>query len=346
MASPAPARQPRNGAGVVRVTALWSRWVVAGLLGVAAAVGSLGLAGLPVSWTQPVVLAVAGVGFVSGIPHGAVDHVLLSRLSGRPLVVVTAGYAACAAAVWVLLRWGGPVPLVAVVLLSVVHFGLGELEAQRGDGPGPRPVVAVATAVAATGALLLPLARSGAEMRAVASALSPGLGAAIASDGVRVATAVLWLVAACVTGVAAVRAGRPAVLLDVVLVGALGALLPPLVAFAVWFGGWHALRHAGRLLVAEPGCAALLDAGRTREAVWRLARMALVPTIAAVASLAAIATLTATAADPAGAVAEALRVLLALTVPHMLVVLWLDLRSAANEPVDRGSGPTGRAGTG
>jgi len=117
------------------------------------------------------------------------------------------------------------------------------------------------------------------------------------------------------------------VLLDLVLVGALGALLPPLVAFAVWFGGWHALRHAGRLLVAEPGCATLVDAGRTRDAVLRLARMAALPTVAALATLVVIATLTVTATDGAGSVAEALRVLLALTVPHMLVVLWIDVRS-------------------
>ncbi len=313
----AAVRPPLDRAGVARAAARWSRWMVVGIVGVGA--------GLPSWWTPPVVLAVAGVGFLAGIPHGAVDHVLLSRLAGRGLVVVTAAYGACVLATWALLRWCGPVPLVAVVLLSIIHFGLGELEAQPGS---PGPIAAVATAIAATGALLLPLARSGAEMRAVAAALSPGLGAVVGSDGFRAATALTWLVAACVTGVAAVRARRPVVLLDVVLVGALGALLPPLVAFAVWFGSWHALRHAGRLLVAEPGCAALVDAGRTRDAARRLARMAALPTAAAVATLVAIAQLTATAADPAGAVAEALRVLLALTVPHMLVVLWLDLRSS------------------
>ncbi|MBN9103318.1 MAG: beta-carotene 15,15'-dioxygenase, Brp/Blh family [Pseudonocardia sp.] len=314
----APVRPPAGRARIARATARWSRRLVVGLV----AVGVLGPAGA--SWPSSVVLAVAATGFLAGIPHGAVDHVLLSRLTGRGLGGVTAVYAACAVATWALLRWGGPVPLVAVVLLSVVHFGLGELEAQ----PGARgPVAAVATAVAATGALLLPLARSGAEIRAVAAALSPGLGAVVGSDGFRLATTVTWLVAAGVAGVAAVRAGRPVVLLDLVLVGALGALLPPLVAFAVWFGGWHALRHAGRLLVAEPGCATLVDAGRTRDAVLRLARMAALPTVAALATLVVIAALTVTATDGAGSVAEALRVLLALTVPHMLVVLWIDVRS-------------------
>jgi beta-carotene 15,15'-dioxygenase len=321
MASSAPAPPTPHRVDVVRTAAVWSRWIAVIALAAGGVIAALGPA---MSWTQPLVLAVAGVGFVAGLPHGAVDHVLLGRSVGRPLPVAAAGYALLAVLAWVLLRWGGPAPLVAVAVLSVVHFGTGELEAQRADGHGPKPVVAAMTAVAATGALLLPLARSGADMRDVAAALSPGLGEAIASGAVRAALAAVWLVAACVTGVSALRAGRTAVLLDVVLVGALGVLLPPLVAFALWFGGWHALRHAGRLLTVEPGSAVLVRAGRTRDAVCRLARLAAVPSIAAVVTLAVIAGYAATAADLSGAVAEALRILLALTVPHMLVVTWMD----------------------
>ncbi len=327
MATPAPAPPSPHRVDVVGRTAVWSRWIVVIALAAGATIAALGGAGLAVSWTQPLVLAVAGAGFVAGMPHGAVDHVLLSRSVGGRLPVVVLGYSSLAVVVWVLLRWGGPVPLLAVVALSVVHFGMGELEAHRGDGGrAPRPFVAVMTAVAATGALLLPLARSGAEMRGVATALSPGLGAAVGSGEVRAALAGVWLVAACVTIVSALWAGRTALVLDVLLVGALGALLPPLVAFALWFGGWHALRHAGRLLTVEPVSAALWRSGRTRDAVRRLARTAAVPSIAAVMTLAAIAGFTVTAADLSGAVAEALRVLLALTVPHMLVVLWMDRR--------------------
>ena len=323
MASSAPAPPSPHRVDAVRTAAVWSRWVAVTALAGGGVVVALWPA---VSWTPALVLAVAGTGFVAGMPHGAVDHVLLARAVGRPLVAVTAGYGASAVLVWALLRWGGPVPLLAVAALSVVHFGMGELDAQR-DGRAPRPAVAVATAVAATGALLLPLARSGADMRDVAAALSPGLGDAIGSGGLRAALAAVWVVAACVTGVAALRAGRTAVLLDVVLVGAMGAFLPPLVAFAIWFGGWHALRHAGRLLTVEPGSAALLRSGRTRDAVRRLVRLAAVPSIAAVVTLAVIAGFAATATDLPGAVAEALRILLALTVPHMLVVLGMDRRA-------------------
>jgi beta-carotene 15,15'-dioxygenase len=319
MAFPAAAPPSRHGVDVVRRAAVWSRWILAA----GGVIAALAIAGLPVSWSQPLVLVVAGAGFVAGMPHGAVDHVLLGRLVRLPLLAAAAGYGLLAVLVWVLLRWGGPVPLVAVAVLSVVHFGMGELDAQR-DGGGRTPFVAATAAVAATGALLLPLARAGADMGTVAAALSPGLGEAIGSGVVRVALAAVWFVAASVTVVSALRARRTAVVVDVVLVGVAGALLPPLVAFALWFGGWHALRHAARLLTVEPGSRALVNAGRTRDAVGRLLRLAVIPSIVAVMTLAVIAGFTATAPDLPGAVAEALRILLALTVPHMLVVLWMD----------------------
>jgi Brp/Blh family beta-carotene 15,15'-monooxygenase len=112
--------------------------------------------------------------------------------------------------------------------------------------------------------------------------------------------------------------------LDIVLVGVLGAVAPPLVAFAVWFGGWHALRHCARLLTVDPPSAALIALGHPRRAVGGLARAARWPSLAAVVVLAALVVASATAADPAAAVGTTLVVLLALTVPHMLVVLGID----------------------
>ncbi len=140
------------------------------------------------------------------------------------------------------------------------------------------------------------------------------------------AVAGTWLLAAVVAIAAAARAERRAVVVDVLLVGALGLLAPPLVAFAVWFAGWHSLRHCARLLTVDPRSAGLLADGRPGAAVRALARLALWPTLAAVAALAALLVATAAAADPAQAVGGTLLVLLALTVPHMLVVLGLDQR--------------------
>jgi len=307
--------------GVLHAAVRGSRWVALGALAVA---GVLAVAAPPVA--TAIILVAAGIGFVAGVPHGAVDHLLTSRPSGaRSVVVVALLYAGTAALAWALLQWSGPVALAAVVVLSAIHFGLGELEVwQRTTGWRPGRAAALALATAGLGALVLPLARSGPELSGVATSLSPGLAPVIAAGPVRLGLVALWLVAAAIAVIAAVRAGHPTVAVDVVLIGALGLFVPPLVAFAVWFGGWHALRHTGRLLTVEPGCAAHVAADRPAAAVRRFCRLAALPSVAALAVVAALALFTVTAPDPTVAVAEVLQVLLALTVPHMLVVLWLD----------------------
>jgi Brp/Blh family beta-carotene 15,15'-monooxygenase len=242
------------------------------------------------------------------------------------------------------MAWAGPVALIAIVALSALHFGLGELEiARQLNGWRPSAVPAVALVVAGCGALVLPLARSGDDLSEVAAAVSPDIALLIGAAPLQRGLAVAWLVAASVAVAGALRSGHPAVALDIVLIGLLGAVAPPLVAFAVWFGGWHALRHCARMLTVEPGCAELVAAGRRRAAARRFVLLAAWPSGAAFTVVAALGWFTAVAPDPTALVAEVLRLLLALTVPHMLVVLWLDRttrgekqRSGPHQPGDGG----------
>ena len=298
-----------------------SRW----LIFAAVVVAGGHFVGLP-AIAGPIALMVAGLGFLAGVPHGAADHVMAARLSGgRSLVLIGVVYAGIALAAWALLEWAGPIALVVVVALSAVHFGLGELEVcQQLTGWLPGRFVAVAVAVAGCGALVLPLARSGDQFTAVAAAMSPGLAPLIGGHPFEISLAAMWLAAAVIAVVASFWSGHPSVALDIVIVGALGLIAPPLVAFAVWFGGWHAIRHCARMLTVEPGCAALVRTGRDRSAALRLIRLAALPSAAALATVVALGWLTVTASEPTVLVAEILRLLLALTVPHMVVVWWLD----------------------
>ena len=277
-----------------------------------------------------VALLIAGIGFLAGVPHGGVDHLMAMRLAGRSQIPVVAVYAALAALAWAILQWGGPVALLLVVTLSAVHFGLGELEVTTElAGWLPAIPVRVAIVVAGSGALLLPLARSGQQFNSVATAVSPGLARLIAMEPVRTGVLVLWIAGALVAVIASLLAHRRWCAVDVILIGMLGLLVQPLVAFAVWFGGWHAVRHCARMLGEEPGCAALLERGDSRAAWKRLARLAAPMSLAALAGVLVLAWFTATASDPTAALAGVLRLLLALTVPHMVVVWWLDRRVMA-----------------
>jgi Brp/Blh family beta-carotene 15,15'-monooxygenase len=305
---------------VMAAGALWSRRLV--LVVVALAVAAWAL---PSAAHDVFVLVLVAVGLLAGLPHGAVDHRLAAGLTGWPPLVVGAVYAGVAALAWLLISTTGLVALIPVLALSLVHFALGELEVVRATtGWNPSTPAAVAVAVAGTGALLLPLARADEQLVAVAGSISPHLGALLGAELSRAALVAVWGLAAAGASVAALLARQPVVVLDIVLVGLLGAVAPPLVAFAVWFGGWHALRHCARLLTVDPPSAALLALGHPGRAVGELVRAARWPSLAAVAVLAALVVASATAADPAAAVGTTLVVLLALTVPHMLVVLGID----------------------
>lgn len=320
----APAGGPAR-VDVLRTASRWSR-----RLAVVAVGGTVALAAAPVpaEVSGPLVLAVAGAGLLLGLPHGAVDHLVAARLARRPWPVVALAYAAVAAVSWVLLATAGPVALVAVLLLSVVHFGLGELEVVREvSGWRPGPVVSVAVALAGAGALLLPLARAGPLLVDVGTAVSPGLGPLLGEPVVRAALAATWVAAAALATTAALRAGQRQVAADVLVLGLLGAVVPPLAAFALWFGGWHGLRHCARLLLDDQRCASWVAAGDPARAVRVLAGRAAWPTLAATAVLAALLAGSVRAADPSRALATTLLLLLALTVPHMLVVLWSDHRA-------------------
>ncbi len=306
--------------GPLSAAATWSRLLIA----VTAVVAGAHLIGLP-ALSAPAVVILAGAGLLAGLPHGGVDHLMAMRLAGRSLVPVVVVYAGLAGVAWFVLRWGGPAALVAVIALSALHFGLGELEfTSELTGWRPSALPAVALVVAGSGAVLLPLARSGEEFNRVATAVSPGLARLIAAEPVRTATLLVWLTAAVIAVTVALMSKHVSAAVDVVLIGLLGMMAPPLVAFAVWFGGWHAVRHCARMLTLEPGCAALLREGRTRAAWRRLAGLAAPMSGAALLMVLALGVFTAVAPDPAVILAEVLRLLLALTVPHMAIVWWLD----------------------
>ena len=308
--------------------ATWSRLLIAAT----AVIAGAHVLGLP-ALSSPMVMILAGAGLLAGLPHGGIDHLMAMRLAGRSMVPVVAVYAGLAAAAWAALQWGGPFALLAVVALSAVHFGLGELEfTSELTGWRPAAPVAAAVVVAGSGALLLPLARSGAEFNRVATAVSPGLARLIAFEPFRTGVLVVWLAAAAVAVTAALLAGLRSSAVDVVLIGLLGLTAPPLVAFAVWFGGWHAVRHCARMLTREPACAAELARGRVGAAWLALAKLAAPMSVAALVVVVALGVFAAAAPDPAAVLAEVLRLLLALTVPHMAIVWWLDQRGAVEAP--------------
>ena len=107
----------------------------------------------------------------------------------------------------------------------------------------------------------------------------------------------------------------------VVLVDVVVLVVPPLAAFGVWFGCWHAVRHVARVVAEDPGNRADLVAGRLGRPLRRFAGQAALPTVVVIVVLAL---LWSAAGGWRAFVATDVPVLAALTLPHVLVVGWLD----------------------
>jgi Brp/Blh family beta-carotene 15,15'-monooxygenase len=201
------------------------------------------------TWQVIVALAALAV----GIPHGALDH-LITLPKGAPLKMAgfIAVYVAVAVlAVIALLTWN-VAGFIVVVAMSAVHFGIGdaafisEIDRRSADPkPFPRYLYALA---AGSLPVIIPLVsdKSAAALERVNPELlnwHHGLNNDL----------LLWtmlLTAAALLRL--IQKRRDAEAIDLVLLYLLAITAPPLVAFAVYFGCWHAMRHTARLTLVLP----------------------------------------------------------------------------------------------
>jgi beta-carotene 15,15'-dioxygenase len=268
----------------------------------------------------PVPIALTLLALLVGIPHGAVDHLTLARrLTLRERLVGAAAYLALAAgAAAAILVWPGATFL-AVIAMTVWHFGTGDVEATRELEHRP-PITGagrIAYAIALGSApVLLPLTSPAAV--ATLTAIEPQLATVMSpsvASGVRYA--VVLLIVLCLLWL--IQRGDLRGALELGALAILGLVAAPLIAFAVYFGFWHALRHTARLAEATQGTITL-------KSMVRVTRAGLPSVVGFVAVVVALMAFT----DPAQVVGPALwfglAVIWGLTVPHMLLVARFDSR--------------------
>lgn len=284
----------------------------------------------PIGW---VVLA---AGLLVGLPHGAVDHLVPGWTLGRPLpartfAVVVVAYVAVAAAAFALFVFQPVLAAGLFLVVSVGHFGAGDVEvheAHTGRGLRGRPVAMLAFGLPS---IALPIALHPAAVTPVLVGLAPSL-TALTTPGVRTALLAVTLLAVVATVGVALADGRRRIVVDLLVLVALFAVAPPLIAFAAYFGCWHAARHIARLLALDPRNRDDLERRRLGGPLLRFAGSAAGPTAISVAVLAG---LWWGAGGIQGLVAAHLGLLLALTMPHVAVVSWLDRRRGVHHPAAR-----------
>lgn len=261
-----------------------------------------------------------------GTPHGAVDHlVTVPKFKLLKMTLFITGYLAVTGlAIWFLIA-NNLLGFQLIVIISAIHFGIGdasfikEIESRKGIQNLPRFSYALAAGFTP---VFIPLLTEGATE--ALQAVNPNLvGWAAGFE-----TELLWVVIALnlfAVGFMALKR-RFDEIIDLLLLLGISLVAPPLVAFAFYFGLWHALRHTGRLTLELPSSKRLHEVGRPWASFLK-AFIAGVPALVLVLAFTVGWALLAGFSLPAELLWLLLVVIWALTVPHMALTARLDARA-------------------
>jgi Brp/Blh family beta-carotene 15,15'-monooxygenase len=268
-------------------------------------------------------VVIAVIALAIGIPHGALDHlVTLPKSQPKKMALFIVVYVAVAiAAVVAILRFN-TVGFIFVLFMSAVHFGIGDaafiseidkrIQTERKLNRWFYIPAAGFTPV------FIPLVNS-ASTDALASVNPALIDWHQGFDSqILVSVTAFTVLAICVMFVG--KRNREGI--DLTLLLLLAHLAPPLIAFAVYFGCWHAMRHTARLTLSLPMCIESLDQGLNRKAFAQ----AVVPGLPALVGTFVVSAILAISGQSFSDdfFWMALVVVWALTVPHMAVTTKLD----------------------
>lgn len=340
------ARQERRTKPAVRRTFirvfLLPSW---GILGIVALVFVAGAeAG---TWVQYAPFALSLIFF--GLPHGAVDHLVPGRLSGggstiNSIAAVVALYLVLA--VLYLLLWSNSpgVAFVFFIALTWFHWGQGDLYfievLRRNIDARPRLLKALTVFVRGGMPMLVPLLAFPEVYRGVAGNIV-GLFRGDADwiswvfDPVfrgACGVGLFLVVIASLYWSYRVSQGRERFawhieVAEVLILAAYFAIVPPILALGLYFCLWHSPRHIARLMLLDPTSAPALEKGKISVALAAFVRDAAPLTIAALALLVGLYFLVPGRVDGAGGLLAVYLVLIStLTLPHVVIVCFMDRR--------------------
>jgi beta-carotene 15,15'-dioxygenase len=266
---------------------------------------------------------IAVVALAIGIPHGALDHlVTLPKAQPKKMAIFIIVYVAVAIVAVVGILKFNTVGFIFVLFMSAVHFGIGDAafinEIDKRTGATQKLNRWFYIPAAGFTPVFIPLVNS-ASTEALAS-VKPALINWHGGLDSEILLAITAFALISIGVMALTKRFRESLDLTVLLL--LAHLAPPLIAFAVYFGCWHAMRHTARLTLSLPRSIENLTQGMLRKAFSN----AVIPGLPALIGTFVIAGLLALSGRDFTDEFfwMALVVVWALTVPHMAVTAKLD----------------------
>ncbi len=274
-------------------------------------------------------VALALIAIAIGIPHGAVDHLIALKSSSKlKMASLISGYVAIAAvAVLAILKWN-VLGFQLVLVMSFLHFGFGDMafisETDRLSSKAQISWPLKFSYALAIGSVpvLIPLTKQS-SINALAK-VNPHLinWAGSYAHGIYLVT-LIWA-GLCV--ILLLKDRRIRELLDLLLLVLLAVITPPLVAFALYFGSWHAMRHTARLTLLLPKSIKAAENGKSVSSFFSAVLPGL-PALALTLIVAAVITVAKGGNISANYLWYLLVVVWALTVPHMMVTARIDRKA-------------------
>jgi Brp/Blh family beta-carotene 15,15'-monooxygenase len=268
-------------------------------------------------------VVIAVIALAIGIPHGALDHlVTLPKAQPKKMAIFIVIYVAVAVVAVIGILQFNTFGFIIVLFMSAIHFGIGDAafisEIDRRTQPQSKLNRWFYIPAAGFTPVFIPLVNS-ASTEALASVNS-----ALINWHQGLDSQILLLVTSFTVTAIAVMAfsKRYREVLDLTLLLLLAHFAPPLIAFAVYFGCWHAMRHTARLTLSLPRSIENLTQGMPRKAFSN----AVIPGLPALIGTFVVAGIMALSGRDFSDEFfwMALVIVWALTVPHMVVTAKLD----------------------
>ena len=273
------------------------------------------------SMSWQVVIAV--IALAIGIPHGALDHlVTLPKAQPAKMALFISIYVAVAVIAVIAILEFNVMGFIFVLFKSAIHFGIGDAafisEIDKRTNPSTKINRWFYIPAAGFTPVFIPLVNS-ASTDALAS-VNPALIDWHQGWDSQILVGVTTFTAVAIVVMILGKRIREAV--DLSLLLTLALIAPPLIAFAIYFGCWHAMRHTARLTLSLPKSIENLNQGLRSQAFLS----AVIPGLPALVGTFVVAAVLALSGQDFSDEFfwMALVVVWALTVPHMAVTAKLD----------------------